>query len=422
MVLFHCHLPLVQLLSSCASAELLDGGCILSVLHSLIERLMIMNTSPNTWSLESSALMVLVGGYAETQYRASRSTLIEALVAAPLAGLHTYIERHDHGLNLARQKYFSPYGCKWAPLRNVRSQVDINYLSLLEDGRFTVYEIPKDPKPHSHSEYRPMILWLGFTWVCLAGLGLLLLFAPRTGVLPLGTWIGGLNIGVLVGWSVLVRVIEYFVVRGLIRHNWTQYTHDNNQPDGIIMLGRGGGSGLVITGGRRHIKDWTTGTLDYDKGHTFNIGNRHWHTFIRCGTAVVLCMVLVTISNGSTTDQTAFVLFNILGWVNVFVGLQMSSMKHMQELKEAVTWTKTDVKNRTEVHASIIRYFESRAEVDQPDQDWVEKSEMLPRTSVWTDWYARRAAWNGNPYGFYQQLEMKDRSPTALESGPRRAV
>lgn len=378
------------------------------LLCNIFDQFRIMACWPVSWTFDVSSLMVLVGGIEETRYRASRSTLIEALVAAPLAGIHTYLSCYEPGLNFPRQEYFSPYGCKWAPLRNARSQAAINYLRLLEDGHYTVYEIPEDQKHHSPSKMGLMMLWLAFTWFCLAGFGLLLFAAPRTGILPPGTWIGGLNIGILTGWSILVRVIEYFMITGIIDKKLADDTHNNKDPDGIIMMGPGGKSGLVVTGGRQDIKHWTTTTLDYDQGQTFHIRNRCWHALIRFGTGAVLLMVFTTIPNASTTDQMVFVLFNILGQANVFVGLQMCFTKHMEDLQEAET--RTDVQNRTQIWGSFVRHFRDTKAGVGVDSGWVEKSDILPRTSVWKEWNARLPDWKEDPYALYQQLATEDRN------------
>jgi hypothetical protein len=100
------------------------------------------------------------------------------------------------------------------------------------------------------------------------------------------------------------------------------------------------------------------------------------------GSLIVLLSFLTSIPNGSTADQVAFVILNIVAQSNVLVGQWANSQCVLSKL------TKTEYINdprnvtRTHIYAKLIRRF-CQAE---DDYQWVEASNMLPKTEVWDKW------------------------------------
>lgn len=86
---------------------------------------------------DASALMVLISENEELKYRLSGRNLLQALCAAPVAGIQTYLKSYDVLLEPISYTYFSPYGGKSAPLRNLASENAIKRGRLLEDGKCT---------------------------------------------------------------------------------------------------------------------------------------------------------------------------------------------------------------------------------------------------------------------------------------------
>lgn len=339
------------------------------------------------WAFDVASLMVLIGEAEERRLRSSRSTLAEVLVAAPVAGIQSYLTSFE--AVSSRLTYFSPYGCKEAPLRNVKLQSAINHLRLLDNGRYAAYSIKKIQKDEEqtadrvrHKYYHMLLLWLAFTWLYLAALILIWAFAPL-GLLPPGTWVGITNLTVLTGWSILVRVLEYFMVTALADlEERNSKPRDKAMKDGIFFMGKRN-SGLIICGTRQEIKMWTSTMLDYEEGRTFGFKNRHLQHFIRMGTIMVLLLVFVSVPNGSTTDQMVFVLLNILAQLNVFLSSHLNSKACIEELQLDNESEDEDALTRTHIWAYIIRHFHNRPGVDP---DWIEKSRMLPDTPIWKQW------------------------------------
>ncbi|KAF2181538.1 hypothetical protein K469DRAFT_692010 [Zopfia rhizophila CBS 207.26] len=338
--------------------------------------------SPISWVFDVSSLMILIGEAEESRFRSSRLTLLETLVAAPVAGIQSYLKTYDGVSDFNRLTYLSPYGCKRAPLRNMKLDNTIRHLRLLDNGKYTTFLIKDGNSAHGHvhrSKYKSILpLWLIFTWLYFEALIVFWRLAPFR-ALPSGTWVGITNVGALTGWSILVRAIELVMIRQREEmEKKKSKPKDLTEPDGVIFLGNRN-SALVIEGNRQAIRLWTTmNRLEYNDGNTSEIPNRHFQTFTRTGTLLVLLLVFTTVPNGSTTDQLAFILLNILGQVNVFLGLHLNAKSCLGELKPE---DKAHVENRTQVYGFLIRHFKDRV-----DQGWIDKVGILPKTQVWDDW------------------------------------
>ena len=90
------------------------------------------------WAFDVSALMVLIGEQEELRYRLAGRSLAECFVAAPVAGIQSYLRSYEILLDQSPTKYFSPYGCNSAPLRNMKLDNAIRQKGLLKDGLYNL--------------------------------------------------------------------------------------------------------------------------------------------------------------------------------------------------------------------------------------------------------------------------------------------
>jgi hypothetical protein len=95
-------------------------------------------------------------------------------------------------------------------------------------------------------------------------------------------------------------------------------------------------------------------TLDYSDGKTFGIDNKYIQRFTRLGTLFVLILVFITLPNGSTTDQLAFIFVNLSGQANTFLGLHFNAKSHKETFEEA---REILVEYRTQVYGYVVRHF-----------------------------------------------------------------
>lgn len=347
-----------------------------------------MASQKSPWLFDVTSLMVLLGENEESVFRSARETYLEALVAAPVAGIQSYLKIYDGVPGSSRPNYLSPYGCKSAPLRNLRLENAIRHLRLLENGKYDTYEI--DISGRVGKLYWIRLFWLIFTWLCFGSLIVFWYYAPF-GVLPQRTWVGITTMAVLTFWSIIVRIVELGMVdrsrkdRDKKRQEKPNYDGDDGD-DAAIFMGEHN-SALVIEGQRKNIKDWTTiNRLDFNNGATYGFQNKFIQYFIRIGTVLVLLFVLVTVPNGSTTDQLVFIVLNILGQANVFLGLHINAKCCLRELNKTPPLANGLIMkdNRTQIYGNLLRHFRGLK-----DKDWVQKTDLLPKTTVWTDWSAK---------------------------------
>lgn len=326
--------------------------------------------TPERWGFDVTSLMVLIGEDEERKYRLSQRSLLEALAAAPVIGVQSYIRSYEFLLDPPSREYFTPYGCKTAPLRNARLDTVISLQGLLEDGKHSVYRIrhAREHKARRRSQIATK-LWVFTTWIC-SGMIFTFLILVRS-----GTWIGLINCAVSLLWSMILRIVEYYRIRpsDLSR----EVIAEPDAPDAVFILGRSN-SAFVLEGSRQQVKCWTARGLRY--------GNNPASAYIsQCVTRIitffVLVLVFVTIPNGSTMDQTAFVLLNVLGQVNVLVGRLLNSWMCMAGLERQADSTDS-VPTRTHIWASLLRKFDG---VDQGCDDWAQGLKM-PDTDAWAQW------------------------------------
>jgi len=347
------------------------------------------------WAFDVSAFMVLIGETEELRYRLAGRTLSECLVATPAAGIQSYLRPYSLLLDHSTLSYFSPVGCKSAPLRNMRLDDAIRQWGALEDGQFSVYRVMPSSAPSSSAAWWSMRLWVAFTWTCFAAL----IVAYAT--LPCVTWIGLTSCVVFTGWSVILRLVEHIMVRPS-----TAAVKSVSNPDafdGIYFLGRNN-SALVIEGSRADVKRWTAAGLVYGKenDNSNNISNTYLQGLTRFGTLLALATVFVTVPNGSTVDQLIFVIFNIFGQANVLMGRWLSARRCLGTgvfVKEETA--SRSVTTRTEVYGYLLRQFRHL----RNDEGWVDKAGLLPKTDVWDEWKVRVVEEvNVNPKVLYNRI------------------
>jgi hypothetical protein len=131
------------------------------------------------------------------------------------------------------ETYFSPYGVKSAPLRNIQLSNAIKINKLLEDGKYTVFEISTDSAHLKRANKRSrtlLAIWTASTWILFAGLIVGICKIHRTTRVSLATCF------TFTGWSILIRLIEYFNVVPSTSSN--EHVNDPNALDAVFVMGR----------------------------------------------------------------------------------------------------------------------------------------------------------------------------------------
>lgn len=278
-------------------------------------------------------------------------------------------------LDTSAETYFSPYGVKTAPLRNIQLSNALKIDNLLEDGRYTVFQLPANTtvsKRANKSCQALLVVWTAITWILFAGLIL--------GIIKyyVATWVSLATCTAFTGWSILVRLIEYVNVVPSTSNE--DHVNDPDALDAVFIMGRSH-SAFVLEGSRSDVKNWTSNGLIY-KDRLLGIPASAWQFFTRMGSLMILLLFLTAIPNGSTADQAAFVLLNIVAQANVLVGQRANSRCVLSKLSKIEDTNDPRNFTRTHIYAKLIRRF---LQVEHENQ-WIEASGMLPRTDVWDKW------------------------------------
>lgn len=330
------------------------------------------------WSFDVSALMILIGETEEATYRAAERSIWECLTPIPIAGLQCYLRSYKWLLETSNFQYYSPYGCKSAPLRNQRLANALRTEKLLEDGKITVYRIPATSNRRNGGSWNFLLLtWFVLSWILFIVVLLLLFWTLRA------TWIGQANCICLCSWSVMLRLIEFHCVRP--RPYKSQITKPTD-PDAIFVFGRRD-SCFVLEGSRSEIKEWTACGLYFictskHEGALDQLLTTFWKGFSQLGSLALLLLIFTSIPNGSTMDQVFFIMVNLLGQLNVVLGQKLNGkcLFHYLERIEALS-----AKSRTDVNAFLIRRFSAQG----VNTDWTCAANLLPETEVWRRWKQR---------------------------------
>jgi hypothetical protein len=158
------------------------------------------------------------------------------------------------------------------------------------------------------------------------------------------------------------------------------HVNDPNALDAVFIMGRSN-SAFVLEGSRKDVKSWTSSGLVY-RERPLGIPASVWQFFTRMGSLMVLLSFLTSIPNGSTVDQVAFVLLNIVAQCNVLVGQWANSQCVLSKLSKTEYINDPRNVTRTHIYAKLIRRF-CQAE---DDYQWIEASNILPKTEVWDKW------------------------------------
>ncbi|KAJ6261546.1 hypothetical protein Dda_4216 [Drechslerella dactyloides] len=313
------------------------------------------------WAFDVSSFMVLVGESEEYRYRAMRRSLMECFAAAPIAGIQSYLHSTASLTEATGSTYFSPVGMNSAPLRNMQLEHAIHVKSLLKDGTCGVYQIPPSRRDRNCG-IPPLgiLLWTLFTWVALAGIFVGLILNPGL------TWIGYTNVFGFVGWSILARLIDRFCMDKVVN----QYTSEPDRDDAVFILGRRN-SCLVLKGKREDLVEWTGCGIKQRNGTLAKVAEY----VMRATSLVVILFVFLTIPNGTTWDQVAFIGVNIIGQLNVLVGQILTANNYFSRLNLVKS---ISVPTRTHVYGVLLREF--------GNGQWVDEAGILPRTGVWDSW------------------------------------
>jgi hypothetical protein len=311
------------------------------------QRQSIMAASPDQqpWTFDVSSLIVLISEDEERNYRLSRRSLLQCLTAAPVVGLQNYVRSYDLLLEPSKETYFSPYGVKSAPLRNIRLANALKHEKILEDQRYTVLSIPDSRTMQDRASYKfrmLIALWTGVTWLLFAGLLAAIYKVPGT------TWVSYATCAAFTGWSIVLRLVEYVnVIPATVAESEVDAP---NELDAVFVMGRSN-SAFVLEGSRKDVKEWTSCGLTY-RPKPWGVKASVWQGFTRMCSLMVLLFIFSAVPNGSTLDQVAFIILNAVAQLNVLVGQRLNSQCVLSRL-ETIEDTKVDT--RTHVYAKLIR-------------------------------------------------------------------
>lgn len=314
--------------------------------------------------------MVLLGEQEELNYRLLRRSYVECFSAAPVAGLQSYMHSNVQLFDIVGREYISPYGGKKAPCRNMRVDLSIKLRDLLKDGRYLCYAIDNKSQL-TQSAFKLRYLFLTtFSWVFFAGIVVFLAMGWGNGdatddQIRVTSWIGIANCAIYSGWSIILRLLEHACVEPVVVK-----PSSPDDPDAVIFLGRRN-SCLVLEGSRGDIAKYTGAGLQPKESPIANLAE----VVMRLGSLLVILFVFVSIPNGTTWDQIAFIALNVLGQLNVVVGQRINAsycetFRHPNEKKDAET--------RTDIYAFLIRKF--------GNGKWVDTAGFIPDTEIWIQW------------------------------------
>lgn len=321
----------------------------------------------SSWRFEISALLPLLGGEQELEFRLVRRRPLDLLTLAPITGFTTYFSEHNVITDALGQTYFSPFGCKIAPLRNMRLKKLITSRGLLAHGSVRRYKVGPRPKfstlsrwmEHKFAQSNPTLILTVSSWS--AVLSLMVFSATYANT----TWIGFANVLVLCVWSITMRLVDRFTLEPV--------KHEPAEPEGkdaAVFLGSRN-SALILEGTRADVARWTGVSLQLRQGPWIP-----W--IIRLSQAGTLCMlgfILLTIPNGTGQDQLLFMAINLLGQVNTWLGQWLHTEQTLRGLSLV---SSQDTRTRTDVFGELLWTFGKGR--------WVNSVGILPTSRTWEIW------------------------------------
>ncbi|KAL9109506.1 MAG: hypothetical protein Q9227_005841 [Pyrenula ochraceoflavens] len=315
------------------------------------------------WQFDVSSFMILLGETEEQNYRMMRRTFTESIAAAPVAGLQNYLRSNYALYEATGMTYLSPFGGKSAPLRNMRTSRTISHLKLLKHSGCTVYRIKRrEDKAGLSQIHWQTQAWVLTTWICFAAIMSVLCYVKTS------TWIGISACAVFTGWSIVLRLLE----REFIETSKNKPSQ-SKKSDAIVFMGPRN-SCLILEGDRGAVCDWTgLGVRPVETRLAIFYRALSW-----LGSLLALLCVFITIPNGSSTDQIAFVALNLLGQANVKVGQRLNANSCLTSLEKVVD---EPAETRTHVYGFLLRRF--------GNGKWVDDMSLLPKTEIWAEWRQR---------------------------------
>lgn len=221
------------------------------------------------------------------------------------------------------------------------------------------------------------------------------------------TWIGISTCTSFIGWSIILRLVEYLNIEHS-RCDISKVTEPDVR-DAAFIMGRAD-SAVVLEGSRRDIKDWTAQGPTY-KSKLWGLRAVFWQAATRTGTVFMLLAIFCLVPNGSTMDQVAFIIINLLAQVNVVAGQRLNSRCYLDQLERLDQYP---VDTRTHVYAALITRY--KGEIDK-NKDWVQALGILPQTDEWNEWKDLiLSGSNEDPKDLYNVIRHKAKATTTNPS------
>ena len=188
------------------------------------------------------------------------------------------------------------------------------------------------------------------------------------------TWIGLVTCILFPAWSIIVRLLE---MRNTYISENNQVTRPDDQ-DAIVILGRRE-SCLVLEGKRKTISKWS------GQGVAPMSAFAEWT--IRLGSLIILLAIFILIPNGTTYDQIAWIILNLLGLANIKMSRWLSSERSLRRLESCPG---EETETRTQVWGFLLRLFDTTRFEDTRDINsrWVDHLD-IPKTEIWRVWKYR---------------------------------
>ena len=318
-----------------------------------------------SWSFDIGALMVLLGDQEETNYRIMHRSVIECWAGAPVAGIQTYLRSFSQLIDADGPEMISPYGCTRKPLRNARLQQAIKSSKLHMNGLCRVFGVRQTATKDGVYKVRSgrlslyLAIWIVCTWIFYAAILASIYVSKRM------TWIGTSNCLSLTFLSIAIRVAET-----LCLERKELPVSNPDRPGAAVFLGPRN-SCLVLEVDHKGSAPWASYGLRLKNADFIKPAE----LFVRLSAFLLLLYVFITMPNGSTWDQVAFICTNLLGQLNNIVGRSLHTLDYSTALEKKVERASP---TRTHVYAFLLRRF--------GDGAWVDEVNLLPGTGIWQRW------------------------------------
>ena len=179
------------------------------------------------------------------------------------------------------------------------------------------------------------------------------------------SWIGISSCAFLVVWSIILRLVERHCLEKMpLQPDFPQ------KPDAALFLGRRNLC-FVLEGCRKDILTWTGTGLRQQEVRAYS----RWDILARLGSTLLLIYIFITVLNGTTLDQVAFICFNIVAQLNVVIGQRLNGRLCLASFDRLA---RVEAATRTHVYAFLVKRL--------GNGPWVEATSPIPTTSIWQQW------------------------------------